>query len=267
MSHPDLSPDPASPADSVVIREVPLSRPLAWLALGWRDLVRAPGASLLHGLLVAAGGWLILLLALRWWYLLPGAFSGFVLVGPILATGLYELSRRLAAGEPATLAAVFAAWRRGTRPLVWLGLGLALGGTLWVMFSAVLVALFVHSPIADFSAFVRHVVLSQGSNLFPLWLMAGGLGASIVFALTVISAPLLLDRDTDLATALLVSVRAVGANPVTMALWATIIMLATALAVATAMLGFVIAIPLVGHATWHAYRDVVDAGALPARPL
>ena len=115
-------------------------------------------------------------------------------------------------------------------------------------------------------AFLRHIVLSQGSNLFPLWLMAGGLGASLVFALTVVSAPLLLDRDTDLATALLVSVRAVGANPGTMAFWATCIMLGTALSMFTAMLGFVIAIPVIGHATWHAYRDTVDAGALPARP-
>jgi uncharacterized membrane protein len=261
------APEDTLPADRVGIHEVPLLRPLVWLRLGWRDIAGAPGASLMHGLLVAAGGWVILLFALRWWYLLPGAFSGFVLVGPILATGLYELSRRLAAGEPATLASVFAAWRRGTRPLVWLGLGLALGGTLWVMLSAVLVALFVRAPITDVEAFLRHIVLSQGSNLFPLWLMAGGLGASLVFALTVISAPLLLDRDTDLATALLVSVRAVGANPVTMALWATIIMLATALSMATAMLGFVLAIPLIGHATWHAYRDLVDAGALPARPL
>ena len=267
MSSPETPPGHALPADSVTIRELPLARPLVWLAMGWRDLLRAPGASLLHGLLVAVGGWVILVLTLRWWYLLPGAFSGFVLVGPILATGLYELSRRLAAGEPATLAAVFAAWRRGTRPLVWLGLGLALAGTLWVMLSAVLVALFVRAPITDVEAFLRHIVLSQGSNLFPLWLMAGGLGASIVFALTVISAPLLLDRDTDLGTALLVSVRAVGANPLTMALWATIIMLATALSMATAMLGFVLVIPLVGHATWHAYRDAVDAAALPARAL
>ena len=254
------------PADRVTIREVPLSQPLRWLALGWADVLRTPGPSLMHGLLVAAGGWVILALALHWWYLLPGAFSGFVLVGPILATGLYELSRCRAAGEPANLAAVFAAWRRGTRPLVWLGLGLALAGTLWVMLSAVLVALFVRAPITDMEAFLRHIVLSQGSNLFPLWLMAGGLGASLVFALTVVSAPLLLDRDTDLATALLVSVRAVGANPVTMAFWATCIMLGTALSMFTAMLGFVIAIPVIGHATWHAYRDTVDAGALPVRP-
>lgn len=259
-------PDDLLPADRVAIREVPLSQPLRWLALGWADVLRTPGPSLMHGLLVAAGGWVILALALRWWYLLPGAFSGFVLVGPILATGLYELSRCRAAGEPANLASVFAAWRRGTRPLVWLGLGLALAGTLWVMLSAVLVALFVRAPITDMEAFLRHIVLSQGSNLFPLWLMAGGLGASLVFALTVVSAPLLLDRDTDLATALLVSVRAVGANPVTMAFWATCIMLGTALSMFTAMLGFVIAIPVIGHATWHAYRDTVDAGALPVRP-
>jgi uncharacterized membrane protein len=81
----------------------------------------------------------------------------------------------------------------------------------------------------------------------------------------VVSAPMLLDRDTDLATAVWTSVRVVGANPVAMALWATIIMVATALSMATAMLGFVVAIPVIGHATWHAYRDTVDASGVPAR--
>jgi uncharacterized membrane protein len=112
---------------------------------------------------------------------------------------------------------------------------------------------------------LRHVILSEGSNLFPVWITLGGIGAALVFAVTVVSAPLLLDRDVDMLSALVTSVRAVGQNPLAMALWATLIMIATGLSVATLMLGFVIAIPVIGHATWHAYRDVVDAAQLPPR--
>lgn len=247
------------------VRNVPVSAPLRWLALGWRDFTRATGASLAHGVLVALGGLAILAVTARFWYLLPGAVSGFLLVGPILATGLYELSRRLERGERATLADAAAAWRRGTRPLVWLGLILVLAGTLWVLVSAVLFALFVKAPITGIDSVLRHVILSEGSNLFPVWITLGGIGAALVFAVTVVSAPLLLDRDVDMLSALATSVRAVGENPVAMALWATIIMIATGLSLATAMLGFVIAIPVIGHATWHAYRDVVDASRLPPR--
>lgn len=256
-----------SPPDNIVpaVREVSVLRPLAWLASGWRDLGYAPRVSLLHGLIVAAGGWVIAALALVWVPLLPGAFSGFVLVAPILATGLYEMSRCRERGKPGDMVCAIDAWRRGTRPLVWLGLGLMLAGTAWVLVSAVLVALFVTAPITGWEAFIRHVILSQGSNLFPVWMTLGALGASLVFAATVVSAPLLLDRDTDLWTAVSTSVRVVAANPVTMAVWATLIMLATALSMATAMLGFVVTIPVIGHATWHAYRETVDAEGLPAR--
>ncbi len=251
--------------EALPVRSIPVMRPFAWLAAGVRDLAHAPWPSLLHGVLVAAGGWIIAALAFRWWPLLPGAFSGFVLVAPILATGLYELSRRRERGEPADLAAVLAAWRKGTRSLVWLGLALAIAGTAWVLVSAVLVALFVTAPITGGEAFVRHVILSQGSNLFPVWMALGALGASLVFAATVVSAPLLLDRDADLLTAAWTSVRAVGENPIAMGIWATVIMVATALSMATAMLGFIVTIPVIGHATWHAYRDLVDARGIPAR--
>jgi uncharacterized membrane protein len=242
-----------------------VGRPFAWLAAGWRDFTRVPLPSLVHGLIVAGGGWAILLVTLREWSLLPGAFSGFVLVGPILATGLYELSRRLAAGAHPTLADALAAWRRGTRPLVSMGLLLALAATTWVLISAVMIALFVQAPFSGIEGLLRHVVLSQSSNLFYLWIALGGFGAALVFAATVVSVPLLLDRDVDFVTALLASVRAVGENPLPMALWATIIMIGTALSLATAMLGFVLAIPVIGHATWHAYRDVIDADGLPPR--
>jgi uncharacterized membrane protein len=247
------------------VREIPIARPLVWLRLGLRDLQLAPWPSLFHGLVVAAGGWAIFALTLNFWPLLPGAFSGFVLVGPILATGLYELSRRLAAGESATFVDAARAWSRGTRPLVRLGLLLALAATGWVLVSAVLIALFVQAPITGIESFVRHVVLSQSSNLFHVWLLLGGVGAALIFAGTVVSAPLLLDREIDLAGAVVTSVRAVGANPFAMALWATLIMVATLFSLLSLMLGFVFTIPLIGHATWHAYRDVVDADTLPPR--
>ena len=247
------------------VRNVSVMRPFGWLAAGYRDLAHAPAASLMHGFLVAAGGWIIAAIAFEWLPLLPGAFSGFVLVAPILATGLYELSRCRERGEPADFAAVIGAWRRGTRPLVWLGLCLAIAATAWVLVSAVLVALFVTAPITGWEAFIRHVILSQGSNLFPVWMGLGALGASLVFAATVVSVPFLLDRDTDLLTAARASLRAVAENPVAMGLWATIIMLATALSMATAMLGFIVTIPVIGHASWHAYREIVDTRGIPAR--
>jgi uncharacterized membrane protein len=250
---------------SAAIREVPLTRPFAWLAAGWRDLAYAPGVSLLHGLIVAVGGWAIAALTLVWIPLLPGAFSGFVLVAPILATGLYEMSRCRERGKPGDMVCAIDAWRRGTRPLVWLGLGLALAGTAWVLVSAILVALFVTAPITGWEAFIRHVILSQGSNLFPVWMTLGALGASLVFAATVVSAPMLLDRDTDLWTAISTSLQVVATNPGTMAVWAAIIMLVTAFSMATAMLGFILAIPVIGHATWHAYRETVDASAIAPR--
>lgn len=128
-----------------------------------------------------------------------------------------------------------------------------------------LFGLFVAAPITGLESVLRHIVLSEGSFLFPVWIMLGGFGASLVFAVTVISTPMLLDRDVDMVTALSTSIQAVGQNPITMGVWATFIMIATGIALATLMLGFIVVIPLIGHATWHAYRDIVDASALPPR--
>lgn len=249
----------------VPVRQIPPTRPLQWLVLGWQDFRRAAWPSGFHGLVVATGGVLILALAIQFTALLPGAMSGFVLVGPILATGLYDISRRLATGQTPRLDHVFRAWRKGTRPLIWLGVLLMIAGTLWVIVSLVLFGLFVKAPIDNLYAFLRYAVQQQGDLLFGLWLLLGALGSALVFAATAVSVPLLLDRETDLRSAVLTSVRAVGDNPGPMALWAILIMLATVLSLATAMLGFIVAVPVIGHATWHAYRDLVDSSALPLR--
>ncbi len=247
------------------VRQVEWHRPLRWLSAGWRDFLALGFPSAMHGLMTAFGGLMIVAVTLLFWPLMPGAVSGFVLVGPILATGLYELSRLHADGRETSLFDVLAAWRRGTRPLVWLGILLLLAATAWVVASTALFAWFVHADVHSPRTFLRYALVGQGNGLFLLWLLLGGLGASLVFAVTAVSPPLLLERDMDLRTAILASVRAVGDNPVAMGFWATLIMLAAALSTALGFLGFIVSVPVIGHATWHACRDLVDADAWPAR--
>jgi uncharacterized membrane protein len=247
------------------VRNLSPSAPLRWLAQGGRDLARTPWLSLLHGVIAALGGLLVLGVARGRFYLVSGAFSGFVLVAPVLVTGLYELSRRLAAGEQPTLRHAISAWCRAGRPLFGFGLLLAVVGTFWVLVSSVLIALFVHTPITGFEDFLRYVVLSRNSNLFYVWIALGGFVAALVFAASVVSVPLLLDRDVDLLVAIATSLAAVGTNPILMAAWATCIMVATAVGIGTLLAGLVVIVPLLGHASWHAYVDLVDASAAPPR--
>jgi uncharacterized membrane protein len=251
--------------DLLPVRHVPPQQVWHWLALGLSDLRATPIASLAQGLAVAVGGWIVIGLARHYWWLAPGAVSGFLLVGPIMCTGLYELSRLTARGDRPGLPAVLHAWRRESRPLVRLGLLLLVLGTLWVLVSALLFWLFVRTPIRSPVEFLRYAAVDQGNLLFTLWMIMGGLGSAVVFALAAVSPPLLLGRMVGFRQALLTSARAVGENPVTMSLWAACILLAIMLSFATAMLGFIVTVPLIGHATWHAYKDLVVTDGVPLR--
>lgn len=238
---------------------------IRWLRLGWQDIVRAPVPSLLHGVLAALGGWLTAGLSVHYPWLAPGAFSAFLLVGPILCTGLYELSRLLGRGLTPGVPEVLQAWRRDSRPLVRLGLVLAGAGALWVLVSAALFLVFLPEPPATPRDFLRYVLVGQGEWLFTLWLVLGGLGAAVVYGIGALSPPLLLGRKIGFRRSLLTSVRAVGDNPVAMGLWGSFIVAAIAVSLATGMLGFVLFVPWIGHATWHAYRDVVVTDGVPLR--
>ena len=126
--------------------------------------------------------------------------------------------------------------------------------------------MFVDDAIEAPLDFLRYVV-SQDDILFMLWMILGGLGVAVVFGFTVVSVPLLIDREIDLRSAMLVSLRAVGDNPVATSVWAILIAIITGLSVATLMLGFLILYPVLGHASWHAYRDLVDASNLTPRSI
>ncbi|MCZ8110950.1 MAG: DUF2189 domain-containing protein [Betaproteobacteria bacterium] len=250
------------------VRQVGPNGPMRWLARGWADLMHCPLPGLLHGLAMAGFGALLVLLARDRFWLLAGAFSGFLLVAPIVATGLYAVSRELEAGRRATLATALAAWRPRDRRLVVFGLLLALAGTGWVLTSAALITRFASEPVNTPLDFVRVVMLGSELGMFGLfevWLILGAALAAPIFASSVVAIPLLMDRTLGVHPAVLVSVRAALVNPLPMALWATLIMVFTLIGMATAMLGLVVAVPWLAHASWHAYRELV-APEQPDRP-
>ena len=248
------------------INEVGPGSVVRWIRLGWQDMRRAGWPSLMHGLIVTAFSLVILEITLLFWPLLPGAVSGFLVVGPILATGLYALSRRHEAGQVSSKQDAYDAWRRGSACLFRFGLLLVLGGTTWVLFSMLLFHYFVSAEIERPLDFVRYVVL-QNDGAFMLWTILAGLVAAVTFAVTVVAVPMLVDRDVNTPLALATSVRAVAENPITMTWWALFILMATGLSVATFMLGFIVLYPVMGHASWHVYRDLVDARQLPPGAL
>ena len=114
-------------------------------------------------------------------------------------------------------------------------------------------------------AFVEHVVLAKGGLLFELWLAMGGVLVAPIFASTVVTIPLLLDREVSVQQAVVASWQVIFANPVPMALWGAIIMVLTLLGFATVLLGLVVLVPVLGHASWHAYRDLLDVSGVPER--
>ncbi len=258
-----------------LVREVSLAQCLQWLGKGWRDTLRGGAVSLAHGVLVAAGGLAMVLLAGQQFWLLAGAFSGFLVVAPVLATSLYAISRALEKGEAVTFALIANTWTRwqysryavrgGYWSMVRFGALLGLAGTGWVLTSASLITLMAPQPISTPMDFLKYVVLSPQHYLFELWLTLGGLMAAPLFASSVITMPMLLDRRSTVLQAVLTSWQAVLRNPAALGLWAGVIMLLTLIGMATAMLGLIVIVPWLGHASWHAYRDLVDASALPER--
>ncbi len=258
------------------VRTITLTRPLHWLRWGWRDMTRCGWISYVHGLALVLFGAVIIVVAQNRFWLLAGAVSGFLLVAPVLATSLYALSRALERGQTADVSVVLKTWLNWQDNhfnkfgndywcLVQFGALLALAGTGWVITSASLITLLAPVPISMPLDFVQHVILAKNGLLFELWLLLGGMLAAPIFASTVIAIPLLLDRRLSLLQAVLTSWRVVLANPVPMAFWATLIMGITLLGLASAMLGLIVLIPLLGHASWHAYRELVNVSGLPER--
>ena len=253
----------ATPAITLV--KVPLDRPWSWLAKGFSDLRRAPAVSLGYGVVFAVAGYLLIgsLWALDWLYLTLPLAAGFMIVGPLFAVGLYEVSRRLEQGEPVSFGAALAAWRRNGGQIGLMGIALLLLMFAWLRLAALIFMLFFGLKPPALNQLVQQTLLNP--EALPFLVIGSLIGAFLsllAFAISVISIPLLLDRpQANVFTAISTSIQAVRTNPAPMLFWGALIVLFVGAGLATFLLGLIITLPLIGHASWHAYHDLTQKEA------
>jgi len=230
---------------------------MRWLALGLQDLIRCPAPGLWHGFAASVFAWLLAWQAHDRFWLLSGAFSGFLIVAPLLASALYQVSFDLERQQKTGCLAALRIWKRRDRRLIAFGMLLGLSGTGWVICSASLITAWASQPIHTPADFLRFVVIAPTGWLFEIWLGLGALLAAPMFASSVVAIPLLLDQPrVSLREAILQSWAAVLNHPSICGLWAFALMALTLLGMALGMLGLIVILPWLGHASWHAYRDL-----------
>ncbi|CDK97974.1 protein of unknown function [Magnetospirillum gryphiswaldense MSR-1 v2] len=241
------------------IHGVTITHVWRWLALGWADYRRSGWVSAAYGGLFAAGGIFITfgLAWLGWPYLITPMIGGFLLIGPLLALGLYAISRAHAQGRPIGLIQALLAWRANTFHIMTAGLVLMLVVMIWARLSIVLFAIFLPYQSMSVDSFLAQSLTMAGIS-FTLFMLVLGAGfAALVFVTCVVSLPMMLDQKVDIFSAALMSVLAVVRNPAPMALWAMIIVAVIGLGILPLFLGLVVALPVIGHASWHAYGDLI----------
>ncbi len=246
------------------IRRIEMERPWTWLARGWQDMRAAPGISLAYGVLAAVTGYVITwgFLQLGWLHLILPAMSGFLLVGPVLVVGLYEASRRLEQGLTVTLFEAFTAFLRNPVQIGLMGVALMLFFFLWVRIAALLFFLYWGLEPPSVENLVVDTFLSpRGWPFLVIGTAVGAVLAFVAFSISVVAVPMLLDReDANVIEAIGASIRAVQVNTGPLLFWGALIAIFVGFGLVTLYLGLIVTLPLVGHASWHAYRDLVEWG-------
>lgn len=236
----------------------------AALLQGLSDFARAPQYGFVFAAIFAAIGIVIVLALTRWdmsWMIYPFAI-GFPLIGPFAAVGLYEVSRRLQAGEPLSWGAVLGVvWRQRRREVSWMAFVMLFIFWVWMYQIRLLIALFLgRMSFSTLDRFLEIVfTTSQGWLFLAVGHVVGAVIALTLFSITVVSIPLLMERNYDFVTAMITSVKAVVASPVVMLGWGVAVTLAVIGACVPFFLGLLVVLPVLGHATWHLYRRAIPA--------
>jgi uncharacterized membrane protein len=272
MAHSHIIAGPNEAVDLPIVRKIGFGDIKDALAKGWDDFSAIPTHAVFLIAIYPIIGLCLVATTLSY-DVFPMLFplaSGFALVGPLAALGLYELSRLREQGHDVSWVDVSGVRRSASiGGIVALGVVLAIIFLLWLAVAqAIYVANFGYTPATEIPDFVKRVFTTPaGWNLIVIGNGIGFLFAVLVFTISVVSFPLLLDRDVGAAAALLTSVRAVIVNPVMMTLWGLIVVSLLVLGSLPFFLGLTVVLPVLGHATWHLYRKVVAPDTNPRNEL
>ncbi len=272
MSEPVTLNAPRNPPGSTMptIRDITLKDVGDALAAGLRDFQAAPLYGMLLGAVYAIGG-IVLVVLVAWMgasYLAYPLAAGFALIGPFVAVGLYEVSRRRELGLPISWGALFSVvFGQGKREMGWMAFVTLFIFIVWMYQVRLLLALFLgFSSFGTMREFLGMLLSTpEGLMFLVVGNAVGAVLALVLFSLTVISFPLLLDRDLDFITAMITSVQTVLRNPVPMLTWGLIIVVDLVFSAIPMFLGLIFTLPVVGHATWHLYRRAIEPAPEAAR--
>ena len=235
----------------------PLDRgaPFDWLTEGWQYFNRNPGVSIAYGAAFAAIGMLITWLGLERPQFVLTFWTGFLLVGPLLAMGLYRIAQLDDRGEHTSLSACWGVLRHRLGSVALFTLLLSLVMIAWIRFSTIAAALYIGN-IAGSSGFIAALATPEGFGFLLVLFGTGAVFAALMFALTAWSLPLVLDRRTDFGRAVLTSVRATVEQPLPMLTWGAVVAVLTVLGMITFFAAFLVIFPWLGYSTWAAYKDL-----------
>jgi uncharacterized membrane protein len=246
---------------SLQISDLQIVDILIVLRQGARDFQAAPKYGLFFGGVYALGGWALYLLLtlLHLPFLVYPLFIGFALIAPFMATGFYDVSRKLEGGESLNWKGVLSSVKgTGQRDLGWMALITGFAMIIWMDIAALLFFGFMGLKAFNSATLVTEILTTPTGLLFlALGNLTGAMISFFVFSITVVSFPLLFDRDVDFVTAMITSVKVVRENPRAMIAWWLIIAVLIAISLATLMVGLFLTLPILGHATWHLYRKAI----------
>ena len=238
------------------VMRIPINRPFAWLRDGWLDM--RTGSSLGYGALIVAMGWTLLVFCGTHPYFIAAAISGFLLVGPLMSAGLCEMSRRYSLGQSANFDNSLDGFKRNAPALFEFGVILAICAAVWFGISALLLGTVFHIGAPDISeTLYRGFLDSTNRSQVLAYIVVGGVLATTVFAVSVVAIPLIIDRHATAGQAMRASIDAVLRNIPAMILWSALILVLTIIGYATLLIGLLFIAPLLGHATWHAYKSMI----------
>jgi uncharacterized membrane protein len=240
------------------IQHVPVYKPFVWLYRGARDFGRHWGASLGYGALIVALGWTLLVFCGTHPYFIAAAISGFLLVGPLMSAGLCEMSRRYSAGLPSSFDESLEGFARNYHALFEFGAILAGVAVVWFGISALMLGPVFHVTTPDMrETLYRGFIETTNRSQVLAYIGVGGVLAVVVFVLSVVAIPLMIDRRATAGQAMRASLRAAVHNIPAMVIWSALILVLTVIGYAPLLAGLLVIAPLLGHATWHAYKDMI----------